>query len=171
MTTPNLYQAPAASLQPAPEYLGFAEPATRSQRFQAAALDFLYLGVPPLFMSLVLPRLGLEQSTLQLYTGLLEVVYGVICIMNLRMMMRHRQSLGKRHIGIRIVRSDGSEISLRRLFLLRAGVLAVAVTMLNFVTVGLGFAFKCVDGLFVFNSRRQCLHDMLADSKVIQARL
>ena len=73
---------------------------------------------------------------------------------------RNGQSIGKKILGIKIVRTDGSPASLGRIFVLRN----VVVTILNFIPL---FAF--VDVLFIFAESRQCLHDKLADTIVIVA--
>jgi len=59
-----------------------------------------------------------------------------------------------------VVRSDGSPVSLGRIFWLR-----------NFVNGLLGIIgpYQLVDWLFIFGESRQCLHDKLADTIVIRA--
>lgn len=65
------------------------------------------------------------------------------------------RTLGMTLIGIRVVRTDGSELSPGRA-LLRAVTLP-----LGFVTFGLGFLWALVD------RRRRALHDVLAGSSVV----
>jgi uncharacterized RDD family membrane protein YckC len=59
-----------------------------------------------------------------------------------------------------VVRTDGTPVSLGRIFLLR-----------NVVNGLLGFIplYSLVDVLFIFGERRQCLHDRLADTIVVKA--
>jgi uncharacterized RDD family membrane protein YckC len=70
------------------------------------------------------------------------------------------QSLGKRLLGIKVVRTDGSPIDLGRLILLRNLTPAVLIVP----TFGL---FALANALLVFTPGRRCLHDHLADSKVV----
>jgi uncharacterized RDD family membrane protein YckC len=70
------------------------------------------------------------------------------------------QSVGKRLLGIKVVRLDGTPIELWRLLVLRNLVLYVVVQLCG--VVGL------VDALMIFSDDRRCLHDMLADSKVVE---
>jgi uncharacterized RDD family membrane protein YckC len=70
------------------------------------------------------------------------------------------QSLGKRLLGIQVVRTDGSPVDLGRLILLRN--LAPAVLILP--TFGL---FALANALPVLTAGRRCLHDHLADTKVV----
>jgi len=73
---------------------------------------------------------------------------------------RNGQSIGKKVIGIKVVRSDGSKASLGRIFWLR-----------NVVNGVLGFVplYGLVDLLLIFGEARQCVHDKLADTIVIKA--
>jgi len=73
---------------------------------------------------------------------------------------RHGQTMGKRLLEIRVVRSDGSKASLGRIFWLR-----------NFVNGLLGIIplYSIVDPLLIFGARRQCIHDLIADTIVVQA--
>lgn len=65
------------------------------------------------------------------------------------------RTLGMAFVGIRVVATDGSELSAGK-SLLRAVTLA-----LGFLTLGLGFLWALVD------RRRRALHDMLAGSAVV----
>jgi uncharacterized RDD family membrane protein YckC len=70
------------------------------------------------------------------------------------------QTIGKRMKGIRVVRMDGSIASLGRILLLR-----------NFLPGCIGSLcglFSLTDALFIFGDERRCLHDMIADTKVIK---
>ena len=70
------------------------------------------------------------------------------------------QSVGKRLLKIRVVRLDGSRASVLRIVLLR-----------NVIPQALGAAFSVfaiIDAVFIFGDARRCLHDYLADTKVIK---
>jgi len=70
------------------------------------------------------------------------------------------QSIAKRMLGIKVVRTDGSPITLGRLFWMR--------NVLNNI-IGIIPFYVLVDLLFIFGEARQCLHDKLADTIVVQA--
>ena len=74
------------------------------------------------------------------------------------------QTLGKKIMGLRIVRADGSRAGFARLFFLRAG-LAIGV---GFIPL-LGALVSLVDMLLIFRDSRQCLHDQVADTIVVSA--
>jgi uncharacterized RDD family membrane protein YckC len=78
----------------------------------------------------------------------------------LLLVARYGQTIAKRLLEIRVVRSDGSQASLGRIFWLR-----------NVVNALLGIIplYALVDLLFIFGERRQCIHDLLADTIVVKA--
>jgi uncharacterized RDD family membrane protein YckC len=72
-----------------------------------------------------------------------------------------RQSLGKRLLGIKVVRTDGSPIELWRLVLLRN----LAIQALGQLGGFIGF----IDALMIFRRDQRCLHDHFAGTIVVQA--
>jgi uncharacterized RDD family membrane protein YckC len=70
------------------------------------------------------------------------------------------QSIGKKMVNIKVVRVDGSPVSLGRLFWLRN----IVNGLLSIVPL-----YGLVDALFIFAESRQCLHDKIADTLVIKA--
>ncbi|WP_431286317.1 RDD family protein [Roseateles chitinivorans] len=73
------------------------------------------------------------------------------------------QTLGKMICRLRIVRSDGGKPDALRLLGLR-----YALGSLTAVNLGLAFLFGLVDSLLIFRDSRKCLHDTIADTKVIK---
>ena len=73
---------------------------------------------------------------------------------------RYGQTMGKRVLEIKVVRSDGSQASLGRIFWLR-----------NVVNGLLGIIplYGIIDTLLIFGVRRQCIHDLIADTIVVRA--
>ena len=108
----------------------------------------------------------------QQFTGLGIALMGVaaiyaigVLIVNLKLLAKEGQSLGKKWMKVRIVRRDGTPASLGRLVGLRYFVhnLIAAIPIL-------GALYALVDALFVFRSDRRTIHDMIADTKVVEAR-
>jgi uncharacterized RDD family membrane protein YckC len=85
------------------------------------------------------------------------VVWSWITIVYVR---RNGQTIGKKITGIKVVRSDGSPISLGRIFWLRNVVNAV---------IGIIPLYSIIELLFIFGDSQQCLHDKIADSIVVRA--
>ena len=86
--------------------------------------------------------------------------FGVWCWLTILYVKRNGQSIAKKLLNIKVVRSDGSPASLGRIFWLR-----------NVVNGLLGVIplYGLVDILFIFGETRQCLHDKIADTLVVRA--
>lgn len=80
--------------------------------------------------------------------------------LTLYFVLKNRQTIGKKIVGIKVVRKDGSQCSFARIFWLR-----------NVVNILLGFVplYSIVDILLIFGEDRQCLHDKIADTIVVKA--
>jgi uncharacterized RDD family membrane protein YckC len=87
-----------------------------------------------------------------------------LIVWNCVWLRRYGQTVGKRAVGIRIVRSDGSRASLGRIFALRY----LPMALLSAIPF-LGFFIRLTDILLIFRDSRQCLHDQIADTKVVRA--
>ena len=74
------------------------------------------------------------------------------------------QTIGKMLVKIRIVRLDGSRASFARLVGLRFFVNSL-FTLIPVV----GPLYGMVDALFIFRAERRCVHDLIADTVVVQA--
>lgn len=92
-----------------------------------------------------------------------------LLVWNIVLMHQHGQTVGKRMIGIRMVRSDGTDAGLARLLLLRIGVMIVIGIVLSMISPYLNWAFALVNVLFIFTESRRCLHDHIADTIVVTA--
>lgn len=74
------------------------------------------------------------------------------------------QTIAKKLLGIKVVRSDGARASLGRIFWMRN-----VVNMLPSIIPFVGYFYGLVDALFIFSEKRQCLHDKIADTIVVRA--
>jgi uncharacterized RDD family membrane protein YckC len=77
---------------------------------------------------------------------------------------RNGQTIGKKIIGIKVVRSDGSRASLGRIFWMRN----VLNSIIAFIPL-VGGLYGLADSLWIFGDKRRCLHDYIADTIVIKA--
>ena len=93
--------------------------------------------------------------------GLLFLAYVVYSAV---LVHRYSQTFGKRVMKIRVVRADGTRATFMHLFFLRGG-----LTVLLSAIPGVGGLFWLVDLLLIFRDSRQCLHDNIADTKVVTA--
>ena len=114
---------------------------------------------------------GEVQSTTGATTAILlagALMVGLL-VWNILLMYQYGQTVGKRVIGIRMVRSDGTEAGLARLLLLRIGVLILIGMVLGAISPYLSWAFSLANVLFIFSESRRCLHDHIADTMVVNA--
>jgi uncharacterized RDD family membrane protein YckC len=167
----NPYEAPAAPSMPGlPESGADFVKAERGTRFLAVLLDGLvYLGVLiPLFIGLAFTG-GFTHSTgskglVLLFVSLGGLAFLGVFIYNLVLLNGEGQTLGKRWMKVRIVRSNGERAGLGRIFWLRMFVPGL-VSRIPFV----GVIFALADPLFIFGEERRCVHDMMADTIVVNA--
>lgn len=73
------------------------------------------------------------------------------------------QSLGKRWTRIKVVRTNGQPADFVHVVLLRVWVMG----MVQGLAGGCGSILGLVDVLFIFREDRRCIHDHLADTKVV----
>ncbi len=129
------------------------ELATRLQRFLAALADGVILTVPYLAGSLeALPE------PLRLLGVLASLA---LLVVQLVMVTKRGQTLGKKLLGIRIVTKDTQENGGFVVNVLKRGFLNGLLSLIP--------GYFLVDCLFVFRGDRRCLHDMIAGTVVIQA--
>ncbi len=81
------------------------------------------------------------------------------------------QSIGKRVVGIRIVRLRGSKPGFVYGVLLRAWVPAAFNGFATFLLAPAGFVLPLIDALFVLRADRRSLRDHMAATKVIQVEV
>ncbi len=110
------------------------------------------------------PPLGSANHMTMTWAWLAGFAMLAFFIYSAALVYRYGQTFGKRMMGIRVVRTDGSRVTFGRFIFLRWLPLAVvgAVPVVNIVA-GL------LDPLLIFRDTRQCLHDNIADTKVVTA--
>ncbi len=74
------------------------------------------------------------------------------------------QSIGKKIVGLKIIKTDGSNVNFVSGVILRSWIPAV-IGWVPFV----GSIFGIVDALFIFSSDHRTIHDLIAGTKVISA--
>jgi uncharacterized RDD family membrane protein YckC len=167
VSTSNPYAPPRGAVSDIPnEEL---EPAERVTRLAAAILDgiiaFAMIYLPAL---IVLLASGAMDATAAEPNVVALGVAGLLCLIGLIAwiwltivnVVRNGQTIAKKMLDIKVVRTDGSKASLGRIFWLR-----------NVVNGLLGIIplYGLIDLLFIFGAQRRCIHDMLADTVVVKA--
>jgi len=166
----NLYAPPRAAVLDIVEPEAALVLADRGARLGASILDSFIPIVMVIGPFIVFSAVGDAASTREsgsgpnavAILGLVLALAGLVAWvwLTLRFVIRNGQSIGKKLLGIRVVRADGSRVSLGRLLVLRNAVVAALSVIPLF-----GF----VDVLFIFSESRQCLHDKIADTIVVVA--
>jgi uncharacterized RDD family membrane protein YckC len=87
-----------------------------------------------------------------------------LAVWNCIWLQRYGQTVGKRVLHIRIVRSNGERASLGRIFGLRY----LPMILLGAIPK-LGVLITLADYLLIFRESRKCLHDQIADTIVVKA--
>ncbi|HNY30363.1 MAG TPA: RDD family protein [Fibrobacteria bacterium] len=168
----NPYQFSTAEIVPKDPDSEELEMAERIDRLLANLLDGVLVMVPTMLMigAMVLAILGSEKDVSSFYTiaavlGLVSLIlFAMLLYYQLGMFAESGQTWGRRKMSIKIVRTDGSRVSVGRLIVYRN--LAIqALGMIPFV----GSVVPLVDILMIFRDNRLCLHDQIADTKVVKA--
>jgi uncharacterized RDD family membrane protein YckC len=169
---PNPYAPPTANVSDVEVDSGVIEQAGRGARFGAAMLDGLFMVLIVYIPAIVIGGVDSIVASAGDYTQLIFSTFGYVALAGLIvwgvitfiLVKRNSQTLGKKLVGIKVVRSDGSHASLARIFWLRNVVNGIP-TAIPIV----GNIYALVDHLFIFTESRQCLHDKIADTMVVKA--
>ncbi|HEY7286215.1 MAG TPA: RDD family protein [Vicinamibacterales bacterium] len=162
----NPYAPPQAVVRDIVDPEAEVMPADRGTRLGAALLDGIVFGalvyVPALVGALATPRQSFGATpTLSALTVVLGLIgFCVWSFFTIRYVNANGQSIAKKMLGIRVIRTNGSPASLGRIFWLRNVVNGV----ISFIPL-----YGLVDVLFIFTESRRCLHDRIADTKVVIA--
>ncbi|MGY4514746.1 RDD family protein [Lysobacter sp. HA18] len=137
-------------------------PASRWSRLGARLLDQLmgFFACVPFVIGMIVGSEHIVLMVAFLATTALLLIGLVVA--NVIGLDRSGQTLGKRLVGIRILRSDGSHPTLGRSFGLRA--------VVPFVISFFFGPFGLIDVLWIFGNEHRCLHDLLADTIVVPAQ-
>ena len=149
---------------------GDAELAGLLERLGAAIIDALILGsILMLIIFLALPSIFMQPNpgiVASIGAGLLSaVIYFALYAAINGMFLVNGQTVGKKLVGIKIVRTDGTPATVARILFLRLAPLQLAGALIPVI----GGIVGLVDVLLIFRQSRKCLHDNIADTIVIKA--
>lgn len=162
--SPNLYAPPETHVDDVrPE--GETELATRASRLAAAIVDGLIYGVVYWIVVLFVFQvqfMAIAMLSIWMKFGLQAAGIGVFLALNGWLLAKHGQTIGKKILGIRIVRMSGAPASFGRIVGLRLLPMWL-VALIPFI----GVVVVLLDPLFIFRTSRRCLHDSIADTVVV----
>lgn len=180
----NPYTAPqsAPELAPAPQYQD-TELASRWARLGASIIDALVMmvtAVPLIFLVIYFVIMKESQTSESLLNNfqtasesiLWNMVNALIGItvyvaINGYFLVKSGQSIGKKALGIQIVDYHSNQLLPASKVLGMRYVLTQVLSNIPFV----GSLFSLVNVLFIFGSEKRCIHDLMANSKVIKKAL
>jgi uncharacterized RDD family membrane protein YckC len=161
----NPYAPPQAVVQDVVDPQAGIVLADRGARLGAAILDGLLM--LPIYIGLIMAIAGGETSDAAANPALVAGGVFVMFVSSITwiwltvlFVRRNGQTIAKKLLGIKVVRSDGSRASFGRIFWLRN----VVNTLIGIVPL-----YGVIDILFVFGDTRRCLHDHIADTIVVVA--
>ena len=181
------YQPPVAAINHT--YQNNLELAGRDTRLVAFLVDFIICLLPIFFAILIAffffeDVFNINDETGDILAGDIEILTDqfeilmaligfvlssllIIVILNLGWLCQNGQTIGKRLLSIKIVRTDGSKAGLLRIIFLRG----FAVPLIVFISTlpwWKSIVFL-VNHLLIFQKSRRCGHDLIADTTVIEA--
>lgn len=168
MTDFNPYEAPTSVVED-PSVAEYQELADRGSRLAAKILDGL-IGIGGIgIMAAIMIPVALAQNDREKSLMIVAVSLGIaltlgVLVWNLIWLHRYGQTIGKRIVKIKIVRSDGDRVSLGRILGLRI----ILISILESIPF-LGAIFSLVNVCFIFRDDRRCILDLIADTTVVKA--
>jgi uncharacterized RDD family membrane protein YckC len=145
-------------------------PADRGARLAASILDgiiFVLMVYLPLIFTAIAGRTEADVSASGVGDAIALAAIGLTVIglvawlwLTIKYVQQNGQTIAKKMLSIKVVRSDGSRASLGRIFWLR-NVVNGALSIIPL--------YGLIDVLFIFGDTRQCLHDKIADTIVVKA--
>ena len=146
--------------------LPMAELASRGRRLMAVLVDgvvSMLLAIPGVIFAIG-PLFNGSEKPDPLGIFLIGLAMIILTIVQAVLISKRGQSIGKIALGIRIAHSvDGSNPGFLKGFLIRT-----FVPQIIYQVPFLGFLFLLVDSCFIFSERRQCIHDLMAETVVLK---
>jgi uncharacterized RDD family membrane protein YckC len=176
----NPYAPPTATVADVSDHAGteprLAERGTRLGAYMIDALVMLLLFAPAMLAGIGLGGLGGTADATppailvwaEAHPVVSQIIWGIAGLVvffavNGYWLHTRGQSIGKRLLKIRIVRSNGERATLSRILFARY----LPTEAMGMVPV-IGMLYALIDILFIFRDSRQCLHDTIADTIVVK---
>lgn len=146
--------------------VGAAAFASRGQRLGAALIDGLLSVaslIPGMVLSVISLQTGPDTRSLLTVLGSLTILLALFGLQAYQwyLLTRSGQTLGKRLVKVRVVKQEDEGLpGFGRV---------VGIRLLLNALFAMWPPYAIMDVLFIFGERRECLHDRLAGTKVVQS--
>ncbi|MEM7153854.1 MAG: RDD family protein [Myxococcota bacterium] len=165
----NPYQAPVEDQTNQPSFHGDGlEPplASRGSRLGAAIIDGFALTIPNFAILIALGLLDFDNPEPDFINTIITSLIGLVVFAAVQWyFLQSGQTVGKRALGLRMVDVNSNEPpSAGHLFALRY----LPFSLLA-VIPAVGPLISLVNVLWIFGSEQRCLHDRMANTKVVMA--
>lgn len=168
-TSFNPYAAPKSEITPPGIGQGLRL-ASRGSRLGASIIDTLILVIVlsvPICIGVILmgqaEKAGVESVPGSALAFFIAAAVGTLALLvwNAVWLTRYGQTIAKRLLKIRIVSfPDGQNAGFAKAFMLRA--------LVNFIIAQFVPLYGLVDACFIFRKDQRCLHDLIADTTVVE---
>lgn len=164
LPTYNPYAAPISRLEDFPTHI--LQLATRWSRLGAYLLDLFSIALLAIIAAVVLPSLGksVESAIPQIFIAFVGLSMFAIIVVQIVFLHKYGQTIGKRLVGIKVVQTNGTRCELWRFIFLRG----LPIGILSNIPI-FGALVGIVDTLMIFGQEQRCLHDLIANTIVVQA--
>lgn len=162
----NRFAPPRADVEDVAATTGEPALASRWRRLGGAIVDVVVMMAALWVASRITPWNVFDPEKANLMRFALKdalLGFGLFVLVQGYPLATSSQTWGKKVLGMRIVRADGSPIAFGRLLGLRYGVPSVFGLF-----PALSQVWGVLDALFIFRASRRCLHDSIADTIVIK---
>ena len=164
----NPYAPPQAVVEDVLDPAAGIQLADRGTRLGAALLDGLIFGFMVYLPFVLAFAFGLSSSSPGQFSsagGWIGLVLGglgfiIWMFFTVKFLGENGQSIGKKACKIKMLRTDGSDVSISRVIIGR--------NVINGV-LGIIPLYGLIDVLFIFGNARRCVHDYIADTIVVKA--
>jgi uncharacterized RDD family membrane protein YckC len=155
----NPYEAPHEPVRDIMAESSGPRLARRLSRLAASVVDsMLFIGIA--LLAGIFSGIGIDAK---LISVVLVLSIAALGIANLYLLARSGQTIGKKALGIKIVRMDGSQAGLVRILFLRS----MPPAIIGFIPI-IGIVFALADVLLILGEPRRCLHDYFANTVVVE---
>ncbi|MEA2174122.1 MAG: hypothetical protein QOD00_1714 [Blastocatellia bacterium] len=143
--------------------------ATRGSRLGAALLDGVFVVVPMMLGMLLIVVVGQAMAVAHdtvpaAMFAVLGLIILAVLVVQLYLLSRDGQTIGKKCVGIRIVKAETGENGGFKTNALMRSILPGLIGGIP----GVGPIFRIADVLFIFREDQRCIHDLMAGTTVIK---